>query len=615
METTMVLNKCMAAFVAVAVGWIGTHRSVAQEQSAKPARLNKVISLFQQGKVAFGSFVPAGDIEAAIAARRSGWDFAIFEMEHSNFDLLGLRDSLQFLLDRKQILEQPGLGPAVVPLVRIPANADEQNLWIYKQVLDTGVYGIVTPHFGHSVEAARAVVSAARYASAKGSPYVDPPGHRGVSPGSFGYWGLKNWMEYYQAADTWPLNPNGEIALLPLIEDREGVEHIRDVLSQVKGIAGIFIGEVDMATSFGYPGENELSGAAAPTMREAVAKVVAACKEFHVPVGSLVNRQLVQDRVKRGFQFLVTGDAATIAAGRKAAGMVPATSNHAVTPKGRLNRVIEVLQRGKPVFGGFVANGELSAAMAARESNWDFVIFEMEHQGFSMRGLQKSLQYLLSRRQIKEGGTLAAKVVPFVRVGPGAGEVRRNQAYIQHVLDYGAYGLVVPHLDSVQHARDVVQAARYPHPKSAPNVDPVGHRGTAPTNAQAFWGIPDFKEYWRRAGIWPLDSDGEILLAPLVEDAAGAAAIKDILKQVNGIACVFIGPADLATSLGYPGQPDHPEVRKVIDQIAQACREAKVPFGITTSRDRIEAEVRAGYQFMVTSDPAAIELGRKAGGR
>ena len=79
METKMVLNKCMAAFVAVAVGWIGTHGSAAQEQSAKPARLNKVISLFQQGEVAFGSFVPAGDIEAAIAARRSGWDFAIFE--------------------------------------------------------------------------------------------------------------------------------------------------------------------------------------------------------------------------------------------------------------------------------------------------------------------------------------------------------------------------------------------------------------------------------------------------------------------------------------------------------------------------------------------------------
>lgn len=84
---------------------------------------------------------------------------------------------------------------------------------------------------------------------------------------------------------------------------------------------------------------------------------------------------------------------------------------------------------------------------------------------------------------------------------------------------------------------------------------------------------------------------------------------------MKGIGCVFIGPADLATSLGYPGQPDHPTVRKVIDQIAQASREAKVPFGITTSRDRIEAEVRAGYQFMVTGDPGAIDLGRKVGGR
>lgn len=144
----------------------------------------------------------------------------------------------------------------------------------------------------------------------------------------------------------------------------------------------------------------------------------------------------------------------------------------------------------------------------------------------------------------------------------------------------------------MQHAVDIVQAARYPQPKESPRLLPLGLRGTGSTHAQAYWGIPDFKEYWRRAGISPLDPEGEILLAPLVEDAAGAAALGEILEQVKGIGCVFIGPADLATSLGYPGQPDHPEVRKVIDRIAETCRRARVPFGITTSRDRVEAEVR-----------------------
>ena len=111
--------------------------------------------------------------------------------------------------------------------------------------------------------------------------------------------------------------------------------------------------------------------------------------------------------------------------------------------------------------------------------------------------------------------------------------------------------------------------------------------------------------------MWPLDPNGDILIAPLIEDAAGAAAIRDILREVRGIGCVFIGSADLATSLGYPGEPNHPEVQRVVDDIAQAAHDAGVPFGITTDRERIEGHVRAGYQFLVTSDALAIERGHR----
>jgi len=90
----------------------------------------------------------------------------------------------------------------------------------------------------------------------------------------------------------------------------------------------------------------------------------------------------------------------------------------------------------------------------------------------------------------------------------------------------------------------------------------------------AYWGLPDFEDYWRHAGVWPLDPNGDILIAPLIEDAAGAAAIRDILREVRGIGCVFIGSADLATSLGYPGEPNHPEVQRVVDDIAQAAHDA-----------------------------------------
>jgi 4-hydroxy-2-oxoheptanedioate aldolase len=573
-------------------------------------RLNRVIERFERGGVAFGAFVRTGDIPAAIQARRSGLDFVIFEMEHSSFDLLGLRDSLQFLLDRRQILEQEGLGPAVVPFVRIPANADERNLWLYKQVLDLGVYGVVTPHFGHGVEAARSMVTAARYPQAKGASDLEPAGHRGVLPSAYEYWGLDSFADYHRRADVWPLDREGELALLPIVEDREGVENIRDVLEDVKGIAGIFIGEVDLATSLGYPGETDH-----PEVEAAMDRVLAIAKEFRVPAGALANRRNIVERVEKGFQFLVTSDPVALEAGRRAANLPPERRPASrVEVPGRLNRVIDLLESGKPVFGGFAANGDVSDALEARGSNWDFVIFEMEHTGFSMLGLQKSLQYLLSRGAVRNEG-LSPALLPLVRIGPGAGEIRRNQGYVKQVLDYGVYGLVVPHLDSAEHAIDLIQAARYPQRKASPRPSPPGLRGTAPGNAQAYWGLPDFEEYWERAGIWPLDPEGEVLLLPIVEDAAGASAIEGILRDVKGLGALLIGPADLSTSLGYPGQPDHPEVRAVIDRIAGSCKAAGVPFGTTTDRDRVEAHVRAGYQFLITSDSVAIERGRRAGGR
>jgi 4-hydroxy-2-oxoheptanedioate aldolase len=596
--------KRVTTVIVLALSLAGS--SLAREET----RLNRVIERFERGGVAFGSFVRTGDIPAAVQARRSGLDFVIFEMEHSSFDLLGLRDSLQFLLDRRQLLEQQGLGPAVVPFVRIPANADERNLWLYKQVLDLGVYGVVTPHFGHSVEAARSLVAAARYPQAKGASDLEPAGHRGVLPSSYQYWGLDSFAEYHRRADVWPLDREGELALLPIVEDREGVENIGDVLRQVKGIAGVFIGEVDLATSLGYPGETDH-----PEVEAAMDRVLAIAKELGVPAGALANRRNIVERVQKGFQFLVTSDPIALEAGRRAAAASTRRSDASrVGVPDRLNRVIDLLAQGKPVFGGFAANGDVSDALEARSSNWDFVIFEMEHTGFGMLGLQKSLQYLLSRSAVRKEG-LSPALLPLVRIGPGAGEIRRNQGYVKQVLDYGVYGLVVPHLDSAEHAIDIVQAARYPQRKDSPRPAPPGLRGTAPGNAQAYWGLPDFEEYWERSGIWPLDPEGEMLLIPIIEDAAGAAAIEGILREVKGLGVVLIGPADLSTSLGYPGEPDRPEVREIIDRIARSCKAAGVPFGTTTDRDRVEAHVRAGYQFLITSDEVAVERGRRAGGR
>ena len=106
----------------------------------------------------------------------------------------------------RRIAEKGNVQPDVVPLVRIPPNSRERNQWIIKQVLDTGVYGLVLPHL-NTVEEAQAAVVVARYPQVPGVADFEPVGQRGwwqrIAPR---YWGLSA-QEYYDAADLWPLDP------------------------------------------------------------------------------------------------------------------------------------------------------------------------------------------------------------------------------------------------------------------------------------------------------------------------------------------------------------------------------------------------------------------------
>ncbi len=102
-------------------------------------RLNGVIRALEEGKTAFVGFVPV-DIETASALTSSSYDGIAFEMEHAPMSAPGLRDALQYMLDRRQILQSGTLAPRVTPMARIPPNGGEMNQWIAKQVPDIGVF-------------------------------------------------------------------------------------------------------------------------------------------------------------------------------------------------------------------------------------------------------------------------------------------------------------------------------------------------------------------------------------------------------------------------------------------------------------------------------------------
>jgi len=89
-------------------------------------RLNGVIRALEDGQAAFCTFVQA-DVDAALAVATSRYDGIVFEMEHNPWDVRALRDSMQYLLNRGQIVQAASLAPSVTPMVRIPPNGDEKK--------------------------------------------------------------------------------------------------------------------------------------------------------------------------------------------------------------------------------------------------------------------------------------------------------------------------------------------------------------------------------------------------------------------------------------------------------------------------------------------------------
>ena len=281
----------------------------------------------------------------------------------------------------------------------------------------------------------------------------------------------------------------------------------------------------------------------------------------------------------------------------------------------RLNGVIRALEQEKPAFVTFAA-AEISVAQAVGAAPYDGVVYEMEHRAYDIRALRDCLQYMLDRRQIAQSGSLAPAVTPFVRIPPNGGEV--SQWVAKQVLDHGVYGIVWPHVSTVEEARNAVTACRYPRPRSAAYYEPAGQRGDAPAAAARYWGLSQ-QDYYARADVWPLNPQGEILVAVMCEEVRAIHNLPKMLEEVPGIGVVIIGEGDLSQDLGVPRQYEHPSVAAAMDEILAICKAHNVACGHPHVDSRnIEGLLEKGFRYLMPAPAysfAALELGRKASGR
>jgi 4-hydroxy-2-oxoheptanedioate aldolase len=279
----------------------------------------------------------------------------------------------------------------------------------------------------------------------------------------------------------------------------------------------------------------------------------------------------------------------------------------------RLNGIIKALESGKPAFTTF-AQPEDAVSLAT--SNYDGLVYELEHNPWDIKALRDGLQYLLNRAQIAKSGSIAPPVTPMVRV-PANG-IEMNQTYAKQALDLGVYGIVWPHISDADQAYNAVAACRYPRMKDKPIFEPAGIRGDGPTAAARYWGLGQ-QDYYKKADVWPLSPEGEIFCILMIEDQMGVENLDDILTRVPGISAILIGEGDMSQELGVPRQYDHPSLRESMARVVATCKKHNVVVGHPhVDSDNVERVLDEGYRFLMAGAGrtyAALNKGLELSGR
>jgi len=282
----------------------------------------------------------------------------------------------------------------------------------------------------------------------------------------------------------------------------------------------------------------------------------------------------------------------------------------------RYNKVIDLLEQGKPVFcSGLVWNGNLDDLIYVADADYDMVIMEMEHEGFSFNNLRTSLQFILNRKRISGIGTVQADPVPLVRIPPNSRE--NSQWIIKQALDTGVYGLVLPHLNTVEDAHAAVVAARYPQVPGVVDFEPEGQRGWWQRIAPRYWGLTA-QEYYDAADLWPLDPDGNMLLMGIVEEPEGVDNLPEILRQEKGIGAIWAGPGDMSVAMGHRGDSAHPAVQANLLRILETCQNAGVPCATGATAEEVSMRLEQGFRIIITSPVktnTGLTEGRRISGR
>lgn len=229
----------------------------------------------------------------------------------------------------------------------------------------------------------------------------------------------------------------------------------------------------------------------------------------------------------------------------------------------------------RPLVGMWLCTGSGVAAEICAGSGLDWLLIDMEHAPNTLPSVQAQLQ------------VIAGYDVPVVVRVPFSDPV-----IIKQVLDVGAQNLIVPMVSSADEARAAVSSVLYP---------PRGQRGVGSALARS--------GRWGRVDGYVQNAAEHVSLIVQIESAEAVQNATEI-AEVDGVDGVLIGPADLAASMGLPGQQTHPDVVAAVLRTFEAVTAADKKVGVNAFDPKMaDSYLAAGADFLIASADVTLLAG------
>jgi 4-hydroxy-2-oxoheptanedioate aldolase len=230
-----------------------------------------------------------------------------------------------------------------------------------------------------------------------------------------------------------------------------------------------------------------------------------------------------------------------------------------------LNRLRALWAEGRCALGAIATIPSVPVVQVLARSGLDFILIDMEHGPIGPTEAHAMI-----------AATAGTPLVPLARVAA------TTARHAKVPLDLGATGVCFPQVSTRADAEAAVRAVRYP---------PLGERAWGPFYAPLRWGLP-MCDYLDRA-------DDEVLAIATVEHIDALQTIDEVVST-PGLDLAFIGPGDLATSMGHRGRAEHPEVQAAMLRFEAAIRPSPVALGgVAPTPEQANAMVARGYRALV----------------